>query len=55
MVLKHDWVFKVFCIFVHEPKQILVPPEVVKVIIYVLKALVIRNKKIFDSKVTFVA
>ena len=30
---------------VHEPKQILVSPEVAKVIIYFLKALVIQNKK----------
>ena len=40
---------------VYEPKQILVPPEVAKVIIYFLKALVIHNKKICDSKVTFAA
>ena len=39
----------------YEPKQILVPPEVAKVIIYFLKALVIHNKKICDSKVTFAA
>ena len=42
-------------ILVHEPKHILVPPEVAKVIIYFLKALVIHNKKICDSKVTFAA
>ena len=32
-------------ILVHEPKQILVPPEVAKVIIYFLKALVIHIRK----------
>ena len=37
----------------HEPKQILVPPEVAKVIMYFLKAVVIQNKKICESKVTF--
>ena len=42
-------------VVVYEPKQILVPPEVAKVIIYFLKALVIHNKKICDSKVTFAA
>ena len=42
-------------VVVYEPKQILVPPEVAKVIIYFLKALVIHNKKICDSKLTFAA
>ena len=38
---------------VHELKQILVPREVAKVIIYFRKALVMQNKTMCDSKVTF--
>ena len=45
----------VWSYLVHEPKQILVPPEVAKVIIHFLKALVIHNKKVCDSKLTFAA